>query len=566
MSADLQSFAIETLVWTGALIALVLLVRRPVSHYFGAKAAYALWALPFLRLFLPPIVLPAWLQPAPETVPLMGDYALAGVATEAAALSPSMSASTPPSTLATATLTLDWTLVALTVWLAGVGVFLAVRFAYYFAMRRELLAEGEQVGMRKRVRLVETPATHSPIAFGVIDKVIALPVGFMARTQPRERELALAHELAHHRAYDLLANVAIQPLFAIHWFNPLGWIGWRAMRRDQEAACDARVVARCDASLHGTYASVIAAFATASPRSSNVALAAPMACPVLGDKSIIHRLRSLTMTDTSPRRRFTARVLMVGALAALPLTASISYAEALSAPQAPATPAAPPASPAAPAAPATPQNVYVTSDSEDGVERVVRIEREVVKDASGKRTEQSRYTINGREATPEERAKLKAELEGVRKISRESEKVRREMRVVRKRLGDDGELKKELEVLRESMGEGSDFAREMEELRRDFGEGGAFQKEMRIALAEAEATIPELHFSCDGSDQTVREHLGPDGKKVMTICRTAGLASARGAIAVARRAIARDRNLSESERAEATRALDEALKDLRAQD
>ncbi len=63
MSIDLQSFAFETIAWTGALIALVLVLRRPVSRHFGAQAAYALWALPFLRLLMPPIVLPAEIAP-----------------------------------------------------------------------------------------------------------------------------------------------------------------------------------------------------------------------------------------------------------------------------------------------------------------------------------------------------------------------------------------------------------------------------------------------------------------------------------------------------------------------
>ena len=79
MSIDLQSFALDTLVWTGGLIVAVLLLRRPVSRHFGARAAYALWALPFLRLMLPPIVLPASVAPASVTsVPVpIGGYGVA---------------------------------------------------------------------------------------------------------------------------------------------------------------------------------------------------------------------------------------------------------------------------------------------------------------------------------------------------------------------------------------------------------------------------------------------------------------------------------------------------------
>jgi bla regulator protein BlaR1 len=52
-----------------------------------------------------------------------------------------------------------------------------------------------------------------------------------------------------------------------------------------------------------------------------------MACPVLGEKSIIHRLRCLTMSDvSSTRRKAGLAVIAGGALVALPLTASVSYA------------------------------------------------------------------------------------------------------------------------------------------------------------------------------------------------------------------------------------------------
>ena len=43
------------------------------------------------------------------------------------------------------------------------------------------------------------------MAFGVIDKVIALPSGFMTSRDRQSRDLAIAHELEHHRGHDLLA-------------------------------------------------------------------------------------------------------------------------------------------------------------------------------------------------------------------------------------------------------------------------------------------------------------------------------------------------------------------------
>jgi beta-lactamase regulating signal transducer with metallopeptidase domain len=321
----MTQWLIDTFVWTGCLIAAVLLLRGPVARHFGAQVAYALWALPFVRLLLPPLVLPASFAPA-ANLPLT----TGAMAAEPLLVLPM---DTPP--LAAG---FDWTPGLLALWLGGAIAFLAWRLHQYRAMRADLLADARPVGEVGRVRLVETPAVSAPVAFGVHDKVVALPPLFMAQDDRAARDLAIAHELAHHRGHDLLANIAAQPLLALHWFNPLAWWGWRAMRRDQEAACDARVVAGREQAEKATYARVIAGFATGR----HLPLANPLACPMagslLGEKSIIHRLRSLTLNDVSSSRRKLGLAAIAGtALVTLPLTASVTYAQ----PEAPEAPEAP---------------------------------------------------------------------------------------------------------------------------------------------------------------------------------------------------------------------------------
>ena len=65
--AALSDWAVDTAIWTGALIVAVLLLRRPVARLFGPRVAYALWLLPLMRFVLPPIVLPAWMKPVEAT-------------------------------------------------------------------------------------------------------------------------------------------------------------------------------------------------------------------------------------------------------------------------------------------------------------------------------------------------------------------------------------------------------------------------------------------------------------------------------------------------------------------
>ncbi len=334
----MSGLLLHTLVWTGVLIAAVLLLRRSVGRMFGPQVAYALWALPLLRLFLPSVTLPAWMAPPVPVSPVPAEAlsvkapivwrAVADVAPATTAFVQTAQSAGFDLLAAFADVPLVDALVL--VWLGGAAVFVWRRFAAYFDLRDKLLTEGREVGqivgLTGSIRLIETPATTAPLAMGVLDRVIALPIGFMALSDRRARDLALAHELAHHRGGDLLVNMLVQPLFALHWFNPLAGFGWLALRRDQEAACDARVMASRTPDERAAYAAVIANYAAAPGVASHAALSAPMACPVLGEKSIIHRLRSLSMSNLSLRRRMAGRVLLSAGLLALPLTASISYA------------------------------------------------------------------------------------------------------------------------------------------------------------------------------------------------------------------------------------------------
>lgn len=296
---------LDTFVATGLLIALVLVLRGPVSRHFGPQVAYALWALPFLRLLIPPLILPAHMAPEPVST---------GAAEAVVAQAGSQAGDSWLSIVLFA---------ALAVWLGGAALFLVSRCRSYRQMRRWLLAGARPVGEIGTIRMVESPALSAPVAFGVFDRVIALPMDFMAMEDRNARDLAIEHELAHHRGHDLLANILAQPLLALHWFNPLAWRAWRAMRRDQEAACDARVMARREPWERAKYGRLIASFAVGS----QLSLAAPMACPMRGEKSVIHRLRSLANVEVPLRRRLVGWALLAGGVLALPLSASVSYAE-----------------------------------------------------------------------------------------------------------------------------------------------------------------------------------------------------------------------------------------------
>ena len=374
------------------------------------------------------------------------------------------------------------------------------------------------------------------MAFGVVDKVVALPAGFMVLEDRAARDLAIEHELAHHRGRDLLANILAQPLLALHWFNPLAWFGWRAMRRDQEAACDARVIARRSPAERAHYGEVIASFA-AGPR---LALAAPMACPILGGKSIIHRLRSLSRPDVSPHRRIAGRLLLAGAVLALPLTASVSYAVAppppapaappappqTLAPPAPAAlppPSAPPASPAPPAPP-VPADPHVTHPTD------------------GKRVHTFVFKGDSR-LSAEDRAKLEKKMRAVMAANRKKwEQYGRKY--------------------------GAQWARNWEKFAQDM------QKKTRQwqmqwiendgPHAFAFASSPGAMVDCGDGDSHV-ETSTIDGKNIerrVVICSRVARDSARAGLERARESVERDKGISDDVREEVLNSLDRELERL----
>ena len=550
----MSAVLLQTLAWTGVLIAAVLLLRRPVTRHFGPEVAYALWALPVLRLVIPPVVLPAWMAPKPPApvsaaTPPPPDAALWQTLAEAPATGAVAAPATVPISAAAQDTGFDlfaalagWPVheILLGVWLAGAAVFLALRFAAYFSLRDGLLAEGREVGsiaglFGLKVRLVETPATNAPLAMGVLDPVIALPPGFLALHDRAGRDLALAHELAHHRGGDLLVNVLVQPLFALHWFNPLCRYGWLALRRDQEAACDARVMARRGAQEKAAYAALIARFAAAPGTAHTAALAAPMACPVLGETSIIHRLRSLAMSDLSPRRRMAGRALLGAGLLALPLTASITYAASegvLSAPEvpevpeppAPPAPPAPPSAPDAPEAPEAPEPPAVVLMSRDG-KGGAEVTEHVWRDADGK----------------ERRVKM------VFRNAPEAEALARDMEARGgARAADHQAMMAELRAgLAEADRALADLPRIIEEA----------MAESEAARAEGQRRVVVKHECKPGSGE-VTETTAKGGVQVISICRSRIMAEARQGLVEARAEIAADKDIPEDTRKQILRTLD----------
>ena len=339
----------DTFLATTLLMGLVLLLREPVRRQFGPAVAYGLWLIPAVRILMPTLTTTVE-RTVPATEPLAAPAAplyAASLATPVATL--------PPPDPGLLDFSINWNHVVLAVWLIGAAALLVRGATIYLRQRNAVLGDSVQLAKLDGIRIVRSAAVRGPMAFGVFDRVIALPLDFDQRYDANQRRLALDHELAHHKSGDLFANHFAFVLLCLQWFNPLAWASHAAFRFDQEAACDARVLDKANGQDRAAYGQTIAMAASGRALLFAGALDRP--------STLQRRLHSMLSSPNS-KRRFTGKALIaMTAIAALPLTASwaTQYVDipAPAAPTAPVAPLAPqpalaPLAPVAPTAPVAP--------------------------------------------------------------------------------------------------------------------------------------------------------------------------------------------------------------------
>jgi beta-lactamase regulating signal transducer with metallopeptidase domain len=203
-----------------AAIVVVLALRPHVRMWFGARVGYALWVIPLFAAgmcFVPGRTQHITLEANDTPMP-------------AFASAPAMEAQP------------DYLLWA---WAAGAVVsllVLALRQARFTHALGKLSAR-EDLGAG--VHSAES-TTHGPAVVGVLKPLIVTPSDFDKRFDEEERRIVLAHERAHLAQGDPWINAVVLVVQCLSWFNPFVYIGARALRIDQELACDATVLGQAE--------------------------------------------------------------------------------------------------------------------------------------------------------------------------------------------------------------------------------------------------------------------------------------------------------------------------------
>jgi GWxTD domain-containing protein len=142
-------------------------------------------------------------------------------------------------------------------WLAGMCLF-HMRTLVSWTMTRRLRGKGvcsapngwqgrlDDLCVRLRVTrpvvLLETALAQSPAVIGWLRPVILAPVGMLTGMPPNQIEAILAHEIAHVRRHDYLANLLQVIVEGFLFYHPAVWWISHVIRSERENCCDDVVI------------------------------------------------------------------------------------------------------------------------------------------------------------------------------------------------------------------------------------------------------------------------------------------------------------------------------------
>src|ERR1035438_8577644 len=140
--------------------------------------------------------------------------------------------------------------VAMSVWSAA-GWFIAQRLkrrskrALPQVWQSRLADLAGQLGIRRGIRLCESTLAQVPAVIGWIRPVILIPAGALINLSAQELEAVLAHELAHIRRFDYVANLLQSAIEALMFYHPAMWWIAKRIRAERENCCDDLAIVAC---------------------------------------------------------------------------------------------------------------------------------------------------------------------------------------------------------------------------------------------------------------------------------------------------------------------------------
>lgn len=119
------------------------------------------------------------------------------------------------------------------IWLAGIIAMLIFALISFVKLRRKIAMTAPY-----KDNILLCDAVKSPFILGIFRPKIYLP----STMSEEQISYVLAHEKAHLLRKDNWWKPLAYFILALHWFNPLCWVGYMLLCKDIELACDEKVI------------------------------------------------------------------------------------------------------------------------------------------------------------------------------------------------------------------------------------------------------------------------------------------------------------------------------------
>jgi beta-lactamase regulating signal transducer with metallopeptidase domain len=167
----------------------------------------------------------------------------------------------------------------------------------------------------------------TPVAAGIFSPVVILPHDLIDRLSHVDIDRIVAHERAHIRRNDILANYVQRCIEAVLWFNPAVYAVGHQLVKEREAACDDAAVQSTGAS--HDYAACLASLAQSIARPQT-----PLVSPsVFGSRrALVSRIERLLNESVTRKYRLNGAALAVAVAVFVAMSAAFqAFSPALAA-------------------------------------------------------------------------------------------------------------------------------------------------------------------------------------------------------------------------------------------
>lgn len=262
--------------WQAGLIALAVIVVRPLLRRAPRRAVCMLWLLVALRLLLPArltVESPVSLQ-QPESPPIQAYQELRQQEKVYVSAPPEQRLEMAGPAAAQGFALLDQ---LPAIWLTGVGC-----MALYMALSLLRMRWRLRAAPRIQDNVYRCTDWSTPFVLGVLAPRIYVPETVSEQDFPQ----VLAHERCHIRRWDHVWKPLAFLLLAVNWFNPILWAAYVLLGRDMERACDEMVLKNATPAQRAAYSRALVACA-AQPKMAAV-------CPLaFGEVAVKERVKNV---------------------------------------------------------------------------------------------------------------------------------------------------------------------------------------------------------------------------------------------------------------------------------